>query len=176
MPTSPRDLTDRTGGMIRINHPLWPRTFRADVGIRPYAGGRFCHSTWPGLYFHVSPPHPPPAGGTLSKQERAGAVRTGLPENLRAFPFILARFFGRAGSPSSVRAKGPDTFPAGEGDLRRGLLDFDSAKFLCYPPLLQPPEAQRFRGTDDYISCRPSRARDRVTSSAYSSWLPTGTP
>ena len=27
--------------MIRINHPLWPRTFRADVGIRPYAGGRF---------------------------------------------------------------------------------------------------------------------------------------
>ena len=41
MPTSPRDLTDRTGGMIRINHPLWPWTFRADVGIRPYAGGRF---------------------------------------------------------------------------------------------------------------------------------------
>ena len=41
MPTSPRDLTGRTGGMIRINHPLWPRTFRADVGIRPYAGGRF---------------------------------------------------------------------------------------------------------------------------------------
>ena len=35
--------------MIRINHPLWPRTFRADVGIRPYAAGegenprlRFC--------------------------------------------------------------------------------------------------------------------------------------
>lgn len=27
-----------------------------------------------------------------------------------------------------------------------------------------------------YISCLPSRARDRVTSSAYSSWLPTGTP
>ena len=27
--------------MIRINHPLWPWTFRADVGIRPYAGGRF---------------------------------------------------------------------------------------------------------------------------------------
>lgn len=27
-----------------------------------------------------------------------------------------------------------------------------------------------------YISCLPSRARDRVTSSAYSSWEPTGTP
>ena len=50
MPTSPRDLTGRTGGMIRINHPLWPRTFLADVGIRPYAGGRFCHATWPGRF------------------------------------------------------------------------------------------------------------------------------
>ena len=27
-----------------------------------------------------------------------------------------------------------------------------------------------------YISCLPSRALERVTSSAYSSWLPTGTP
>ena len=176
MPTSPRDLTDSTGGMIRTNHPLWPRTFRADVGIRPYAGGRFCHSTWPGLYFHVSPPHPPPAGGTLSKQERAGAARTGLPENLRAFPFTLARFFGRAGFPSSVPGCARSTFPVGEGDLRRGLLDFDSAQFLCSPHCFNPRKRCASGGTDHYISCRPSRARDRVTSSAYSSWLPTGTP
>ena len=27
-----------------------------------------------------------------------------------------------------------------------------------------------------YMSCLPSRARERVTSSAYSNWLPTGTP
>ena len=27
--------------MICTDQPLWPRTFRADVGIRPYAGGRF---------------------------------------------------------------------------------------------------------------------------------------
>ncbi len=27
-----------------------------------------------------------------------------------------------------------------------------------------------------HISCRPSRARKSVTSSAYSSWLPTGMP
>ena len=31
-------------------------------------------------------------------------------------------------------------------------------------------------GDSFYISCRPSSALDRVTSSAYSSWLPTGTP
>ena len=30
------------------------------------------HSTDPGIKGKVSPPHPPPAGGTLSKQERAG--------------------------------------------------------------------------------------------------------
>ena len=41
MATSPRDLRGGNGMLIRANHPLWPRTFRADVGIRPYAGGRF---------------------------------------------------------------------------------------------------------------------------------------
>ncbi len=41
MPTSPRDLRGGNGGMICTDQPLWPRTFRADVGIRPYAGGRF---------------------------------------------------------------------------------------------------------------------------------------
>ena len=41
MPTSPRDLRGGNGRLICTDHPLWPRTFRADVGIRPYAGGRF---------------------------------------------------------------------------------------------------------------------------------------
>ena len=32
------------------------------------------HFIKPGFIFEGSPPHPPPAGGTLSKQERAGAA------------------------------------------------------------------------------------------------------
>ena len=62
MPTSPRDLRGGNGGMICTDQPLWPRTFRADVGIRPYAGERFYHATWPGLCFKVSPPHLPISG------------------------------------------------------------------------------------------------------------------
>ena len=38
-------------------------------------GDTLSHSTKPGLNRQGSPPHPPPAGGTLSKQERAGSRR-----------------------------------------------------------------------------------------------------
>ena len=37
---------------------------------------------------------------------------------------------GKAGSPSSVPGCARSTFPGGEGDLRRGLLGFGSAKSL----------------------------------------------
>ena len=52
-----------------------------------------------------------------------GAVSRRLTEgSTRLLPFILARFFGRAGSPSSVPGCARSTFPVGEGFLRRGLL------------------------------------------------------
>ena len=43
------------------------------------------------------------------------------------FPIILARFFGKAGSPSSVPGCARSTFPVGEGFLRRG---YDTGHFL----------------------------------------------
>ena len=99
MPTSPRDLTDRTGGMIRINHPLWPRTFRADVGIRPYAGERFlplnlarpilsCVPSTPAAYGR----HPLQAGEGMSCSYLAAGKSTGLPRQCAhclAMTFLL---------------------------------------------------------------------------------------
>ena len=57
---------------------------------------------------------------------------------------------------------------------------------LCHPRSAYGSTAQFGKKTAEarrhncavlpYISCLPSNARERVTSSAYSSWLPTGTP
>mgnify|MGYP004520132975 CR=1 FL=1 len=47
-----------------------------------------------------------------------GAVGRRLTEG--SLPFILARFLGRARSPSSVPGCARSTFPGGEGCLRRG--------------------------------------------------------
>ena len=48
--------------------------------------------------------------------------------------------------------------------------------FISNPHIARPPRKNQKCLAGCYISCLPSRARDRVTSSAYSSWLPTGTP
>ena len=48
----------------------------------------------------------------------------------KILPFNRAWFKVSAGLPSSVPGCARSTFPGGEGILRRGLLDFGSAKFL----------------------------------------------
>ena len=70
------------GSIPRIFRPLPPVRPRGDVGIAPYAGRRFPHSTKSSLHRQGSPPHPSglrPA--TLSKQERAL-----FPRREEAFP------------------------------------------------------------------------------------------
>ena len=58
--------------------------------------------------------HPLQAGEGRSCSYWAAIKTTG-------FPIILARFFGKAGSPSSVPGCARSTFPVGEGFLRRGM-------------------------------------------------------
>ena len=174
MPTSPRDLTDRTGGMIRTNHPLWPRTFRADVGIRPYAGGRFLPLNLARPILSCVPSTPAdkraaPSPGRRGQELFVLGFRKIYGLSHSSWPDSL----GGLGSPHPSGPMALPPSPWGKATSGGGCSTPPTSSF---PPLLQPPEAQRFRGTDHYISCRPSRARDRVTSSAYSSWLPTGTP
>ena len=72
------------------------------------------HSSGPGLNFQGSPPHPPPAGGTLSKQERAGIPSGGgfpylhLGEGAAAAADEGRYQVGSACRPTPVRAFGPD--------------------------------------------------------------------
>ena len=56
---------------------------RDDEGIVPYANGKALPFNGAGMIVQGSPPHPPPAGGTLSKQERAGDVRRWYSEKWR---------------------------------------------------------------------------------------------
>ena len=131
MPTSARKVRGQSGWFIRIIPPVLSVRSRDDVGIVPYAKRDLGHSTGHDLIRKGSPPHPEKAGPPSPSRRGHGAARTGLPENLRAFPFILAQSFGRAGSPSSVPGCARSTFPVGEGFLRRGLL----YQILIYPPI-----------------------------------------
>ena len=73
------------------------------------------HSSGPVLNFQGSPPHPPPAGGTLSKQERAGIPSGGgfpylpLGEGAAAAADEGRYQVGSAYRPTPVRAFGPAT-------------------------------------------------------------------
>ena len=83
------------------------------------------------------------------------------------------------GGPGPPHPSGPMALPPspwGKATSGGGCSTSTPLNSYVPPHCFNPRKRSASGGADDYISCRPSRARDRVTSSAYSSWLPTGTP
>ena len=81
-----------------------------------------------------------------------GAVGRRLTEG--SLPFILARFLGRARTPSSVMGIARATFPVGEGDLRRGKAEIHRQDMTGHLPLRS---SKRFTGGYQFSSTVPVR-------------------
>ena len=111
------------------NPLLCCRTYGTMWASSPTRTVRFYHSTGPGLTFQGSPPHPPPAGGTLSKQERAG----GFPHPARAAPGPPSPWGKAASRRGSRRKRG--RLPCVKGAVSRRLTEGSPCCRLGTAPL-----------------------------------------